>query len=516
MASGKYDLLVSLKSDVAQFKKNMNSARGSLRNFTQQAGPGMNMANTQASKLFSTFSAGRGVIGALVPTINSVQKALLASGIGAVLVGIGVAIAGVTAHINRTVEGSHRWKEIWSQVKNVGDVLGDRLADIGKGIKTMFRNFAEGDRIISGALVGVFKEIRQENQAVVDLQRRENDLWREKLDFTVEEAKLRSEISDLILASRDNTKSSTERQEILNKAYNLQNQLSEKKVSLAREELAIAQGRADLGHNSVKDEEELAQLQVTVLTVEKQRNDQIREIVNRIREAGNSLSESEKIQKKILEDAEKINQVYDKVAQTVKIVVDEQELYNMALADLPTPEDVDIEPPDLEEWRGIKGVFTDMNNILGLTQTGLFAVENAFAQLGETGKMSVKDLLSAVINSTGRMVQAYLAQAIASLIATESRKGLLGLITAGIGVSALMALWNTAVPQFAAGGLAYGPTVGMVGEYPGAKNNPEVIAPLSKLKGMIGGGTLRGELVGQGDTLKAVIEATEFKNKQFG
>ena len=42
------------------------------------------------------------------------------------------------------------------------------------------------------------------------------------------------------------------------------------------------------------------------------------------------------------------------------------------------------------------------------------------------------------------------------------------------------------VPHFAKGALAYGPTLAMVGDNPGARQDPEVIAPLSKLKGMIG------------------------------
>lgn len=41
-------------------------------------------------------------------------------------------------------------------------------------------------------------------------------------------------------------------------------------------------------------------------------------------------------------------------------------------------------------------------------------------------------------------------------------------------------------PRLAEGGLAYGPTLAVVGDNPGP--NPEVIAPLDKLQGMIGGG----------------------------
>lgn len=38
------------------------------------------------------------------------------------------------------------------------------------------------------------------------------------------------------------------------------------------------------------------------------------------------------------------------------------------------------------------------------------------------------------------------------------------------------------VPAFAEGGIVSGPTLGLMGEYPGASSNPEVIAPLDKLK----------------------------------
>ena len=41
------------------------------------------------------------------------------------------------------------------------------------------------------------------------------------------------------------------------------------------------------------------------------------------------------------------------------------------------------------------------------------------------------------------------------------------------------------VPAFGSGAVVYGPTLAMVGEYPGASSNPEVIAPLSDLESMM-------------------------------
>ena len=43
----------------------------------------------------------------------------------------------------------------------------------------------------------------------------------------------------------------------------------------------------------------------------------------------------------------------------------------------------------------------------------------------------------------------------------------------------------TSLPKFANGCIAYGPTLGLFGEYAGASNNPEVVAPLNRLRQLI-------------------------------
>jgi hypothetical protein len=68
-------------------------------------------------------------------------------------------------------------------------------------------------------------------------------------------------------------------------------------------------------------------------------------------------------------------------------------------------------------------------------------------------------------------------------------------IAAGIALIALGSAMKSVIPKiasgeataFANGGIVSGPTMGLVGEYPGARQNPEVIAPLNKLQSMIGG-----------------------------
>lgn len=79
---------------------------------------------------------------------------------------------------------------------------------------------------------------------------------------------------------------------------------------------------------------------------------------------------------------------------------------------------------------------------------------------------------------------------------------------AGFGIAAGFVTAATAMVQaigvmpFAKGGVVSGPTLALVGEYAGASNNPEVIAPLDKLRTMIQpaggvGGTVRFEIDGR-------------------
>ena len=73
-------------------------------------------------------------------------------------------------------------------------------------------------------------------------------------------------------------------------------------------------------------------------------------------------------------------------------------------------------------------------------------------------------------------------------------------IVAGLGAAQIATIASTPIP-LAKGGLAFGPTQAIVGDNPGAANDPEVIAPLSKLKSMLGGEmnvqlNVAGELMG--------------------
>ena len=103
-----------------------------------------------------------------------------------------------------------------------------------------------------------------------------------------------------------------------------------------------------------------------------------------------------------------------------------------------------------------------------------------------------KSMLGAIAN----FMQSVGAALVATAVASKAFKELIlshpeAAIAAGIALMAGAAIVRTQlsagpkVTAFADGGIVSGPTLGLMGEYPGASSNPEVIAPLDKLKGML-------------------------------
>ncbi|MDE6860938.1 MAG: hypothetical protein K2J65_11065 [Duncaniella sp.] len=95
---------------------------------------------------------------------------------------------------------------------------------------------------------------------------------------------------------------------------------------------------------------------------------------------------------------------------------------------------------------------------------------------------------------------------------------------AGFGIASGFVTAATAMVQaigvmpFANGGIVSGPTVGLIGEYAGASSNPEVVAPLDKLRGMLNpvegfsGGVVKFKIDGR--TLVGILEKeTNLKNR---
>ena len=195
-----------------------------------------------------------------------------------------------------------------------------------------------------------------------------------------------------------------------------------------------------------------------------------------------------------------------------------------------------------EKQRGFLNNATEFNSHLGgIMEGGLenlaVGIGAALGQAIATGGNLSSQLGSVLLGTLGGMATQVGQMAIGIGIALEGiKKALTSLnpivaIAAGVALVALGAFFSAkssdiakgmggggggGPKEFAKGGIVSTPTMGLMGEYPGARSNPEVIAPLDKLKGMIGDRGGQSVQVGGSFTLKGqdLVVALQRANNQ--
>ena len=163
-----------------------------------------------------------------------------------------------------------------------------------------------------------------------------------------------------------------------------------------------------------------------------------------------------------------------------------------------------------------KSVQFSQQAMQGVLTTLAGQISNAFSG----GTASLKEFSNQILSILGDLL---IQAGTFAIITSELMKNafipglgvVLGLAAIAVG-AALKGLANKVnnegITAFAKGGIISGPTVGLLGEYAGARHNPEVVAPLNKLKSMIGdrGSTnLNGEFVVRGQDLILALQRAE-------
>lgn len=164
---------------------------------------------------------------------------------------------------------------------------------------------------------------------------------------------------------------------------------------------------------------------------------------------------------------------------------------------------------------GIIDMLTTASTAHAAAKTGEAAATTATAtaQGVETAAQTAAAAAMIPVIATNKLATAsYMELAAAMFFAAHASIPFVGFGIASGFVSAATAMVEAiGVMPFAKGGVVSGPTLALVGEYAGASNNPEVIAPLDKLRSMIQpqggiGGNVRFEI--EGRKLVGVISNT--------
>jgi len=172
---------------------------------------------------------------------------------------------------------------------------------------------------------------------------------------------------------------------------------------------------------------------------------------------------------------------------------------------------------------GVAGAFSQLSNNMissfGEASNGMEAfAQNIFRLGADLVSMLIENAIHSILIRQAESTSNAIAGATAAGAATGAAAPFTTpafITTAVSGVAAAFA----SLPKFADGGVVFGPTLGLMGEYAGAANNPEVIAPLNKLKDLMEPNAAAPVIIGgniraRGSELEVVLERQSRQNNR--
>ena len=545
------DLMLRLRANSAELQTGLNTAKAAMKKtgegakaFGQAFSKAFDEASNSLDRMIPGFgAAASGVkltiqnVGQLSKSMNVLKVAIASTGIGLLVIALGSLIS----YFKNTEAGADKFAAAMNGIKSVISTVMKSINGLGEAITLLLKGDFKGaaDRA-KEAFKGMGEEMKNAYTTGNELAMRADKLGEDRIDFLVREQELMNKIARAREIANDTDFSIAERKKAANEAEEASLELFTTKKKFAQEELDIAIEQNKLRERTYDRIEEENQLRVKVLELEEEESGQMR-FISRIQvKLNRELEKETKEREKALELLKAENQAIDLKIQAVlpsTTGVDSSKLLSVTGASVVPAPDMSLAETAWEdykmgtigvfeaiEWQALESFNTISNSVVnvgdmmsGALTQAVTGLTTAFGNLFAGTEAGFKGVVTGALQAIQQIINALLAQAIAGVIAGESKKGLLGLITASMGIAALLALWKSKVPEFAAGGIVSGPTLGLIGEYAGASNNPEVIAPLDKLQGILGNSMMSGDVTFriEGTTLVGVLNNQKRKINSY-
>ena len=179
-------------------------------------------------------------------------------------------------------------------------------------------------------------------------------------------------------------------------------------------------------------------------------------------------------------------------------------------------EDLNTIPDTLSKVNeSFQSTFEEMDQTSRMLESTMI---NAFMATADASEASTKDMIKSAKNAAREQIKTAIAVAVAEKLKSvfASVPFPLNVALAAGAASIVGSLFAKLIPPFAEGGLVSGATIGMVGEGPRTSiSNPEVIAPLDKLKGFIGEGGGAVEVFGTISGQDILLSSTRASNNRL-
>ncbi|WP_159521749.1 coiled-coil domain-containing protein [Sunxiuqinia indica] len=372
----------------------------------------------------------------------------------------------------------------------------------------------------------------------------------------IEKAKLEAQIAELRLKSRKEQYTDQEAAiKYLNQANILQDKLLQTDLDIAQARLEIQKEKNSYSRSNAENLNAEAELEAQVYQIQAARQNAARQIqreLNTLTKSYNAglektLNTQKAINAQIDADTESEFTVTGKSDIDIEKIVGPLGAMQERMSQLREQQSQALSPEIWTEYQSqIEATQKMIDEFTGAVVNTSSAAENVgimsqsfgqlgsaiggaaghFANMASTILGMIPQLITQLAALTATEVagsQAKTAAAGSAAIAkgTEQSQSVpfpFNLIALAATVGSIIAALATKPPALASGGIAYGDTIARVGEYSNARANPEVIAPLDKLKSMLpsnsGGTTFQVNNTFDGEKIITTIRKLERRERQ--
>lgn len=257
-------------------------------------------------------------------SVGSAMKALIANPVGATIMAIVVAFKALQAitervkkAINDNEESQMALKETMSAFQPVLDAVSnawDKVAQvvvkaigfIGDAFSKMREIRAQVTDFL-GITKGAAEQVKEQNELYKELAKSQNELTKQKREYLKLNSKDNAEVQRLRDEASE-TENVEEKKKKLMEAKALQEQIDQRNIEIAKEELRILEEQASLTANDAEMNDRLAQAVARVSDAEAQAASNSRRLNREIKAAGSSAKGSTASLKNYREEAKKLYQ----------------------------------------------------------------------------------------------------------------------------------------------------------------------------------------------------------------
>jgi len=357
--------------------------------------------------------------------ISSITAAVASTGIGAIIIAIATALAGLVSWLKNSTEGADFLKSALNNLKAVIEVTLTKLSTLGSAIVKIFK----GD--FKGAVNGIKEAFTGWGDALKENLNRSNEITKTQIEYeewlikhNLRLADMNKKASEYALIMKDESYSLAERQEALKKYQDIQKDIyNEKKKNLDYQIKIMELEQAQGGYSSREDLKKLNDLKAQRVDIQAEYNNKLKETLR----LQNSLNNQEKeltIGAIIEMDKNAWDSIRKEIKEADKIEPTEVNPFE-GLED-----NADIAILKLEDVTNAWGAFKDgirsvVNDLIpsldSLRDTTIKAFGHIYQTLA-TGANSFKEYGKAVKAAIKQAISAIIGEAVMTMVAAQLKK----------------------------------------------------------------------------------------------